>query len=200
MLLEGHSFDTHDTFVYSNNSSNTCEYPSDVGSSSSTRDKNFQNDERPNNCEYNERLDSMFPYSKQCTTGMCDYSNDLIDLEKIKHANLFSDSKLSDINTIYDQAASKLKENLTVHYQSVQEEIMSSLKNLFSVELQRIKTDMIKLNEQVISLRDLALNHEGTIARKEQIICDLNENISKLKAQIEMNSKKEYAKRKVSIV
>uniref|UniRef100_A0A3Q0KM20 Centrosomal protein POC5 n=1 Tax=Schistosoma mansoni TaxID=6183 RepID=A0A3Q0KM20_SCHMA len=197
MLSEGRGSEINDTFSYSNDSSNTNEYHPEFDSSS--RNKTPQNDETQISGESNGRLDSTYLHSKQCTTGICDYSHELIDLDKIKHENLFSNTKLSDINTIYDHAASKLKENLTAHYQSVQEEIMSSVKNLFSAELKRIKTDMIKLHEQVISLRDLARNHEGTIARKEQMICDLTNNINKLKIQMEINLKKENAKRKVSI-
>ncbi|CAH8527393.1 unnamed protein product [Schistosoma mattheei] len=194
MLSEGRSSDINDTFSYSNDSSNTSEYNPEADNSS--RNKDLQNNETQISSESNGRLDSMYLHSKQFMTGICDYSHELIDLDKIKHEKLFSDTKLSDINTIYDHAASKLKENLTVHYQSVQEEIMSSVKSLFSVELKRIKSDMIKLHEQVISLRDLARNHEGTIARKEQIICDLTDNINKLKIQMEINLKKENAKRK----
>ncbi|CAH8552814.1 unnamed protein product [Schistosoma rodhaini] len=194
MLSEGRGSEINDTFSYSNDSSNTNEYHREFDSSS--RNKTPQNDETQISGESNGRLDSTYLHSKQCTTGICDYSHELIDLDKIKHENLFSNTKLSDINIIYDHAASKLKENLTAHYQTVQEEIMSSVKNLFSAELKRIKTDMIKLHEQVISLRDLARNHEGTIARKEQMICDLTNNINKLKIQMEINLKKENTKRK----
>ncbi|VDP46351.1 unnamed protein product [Schistosoma curassoni] len=180
MLSEGRSSDINDTFSYSNDPSNTSEYNPEADNSS--RNKDLHNNEAQISSESNGRLDSIYLHSKQYMTGICDYSHELIDLDKIKHEKLFSDTKLSDINTIYDHAASKLKENLTVHYQSVQEEIMSSVKSLFSVELKR--------------LRDLARNHEGTIARKEQIICDLTDNINKLKIQMEIKLKKENAKRK----
>lgn len=76
----------------------------------------MHNNETQISSESNGRLDSMYLHSKQYMTGICDYSHELIDLDKIKHEKLFSDTKLSDINTIYDHAASKLRENLTVSY------------------------------------------------------------------------------------
>ncbi|KAK4471118.1 hypothetical protein MN116_004634 [Schistosoma mekongi] len=194
MLSEGHNSEVYDNFTYLNESTSTYEFNPDFDSSNTC--KATQNSEIPIDGESSERFNLNYMHSKHYLTGICDYSDDLVNIDKIKHENLFSDVKLCAINKIYDKAASKLKEDLTIHYKSVQEEIMSSVKSLFSVEMQRIKTDMIKLHEQVNSLRDLARNHEGTIARKEQIICNLTDNIKKLKTQMEMNMKEQNAKRK----
>nr|CAX73005.1 hypothetical protein [Schistosoma japonicum] len=194
MLSEGRNSEVYDNFIYPNESTNTYEFNPDFDSSNTCQAS--QNSEIPIDGESSGRFDSNHVHSKHYVAGICNYSDDLINIDKIKHENLFSDVKLCAINTIYDHAATKLKEDLTVHYKSVQEEIMSSVKSLFLVEMQRIKSDMIKLHEQVNSLRDLARNHEGTIARKEQVICNLTDNIKKLKTQMEINLKEQNAKRK----
>nr|CAH8846718.1 unnamed protein product [Trichobilharzia regenti] len=91
---------------------------------------------------------------------------------------------------------SESQRHLQVHYQSVQKEIMSAVKGLFSVEMHRIKTDMIKLHEQVISLRDLARNHERTIAQKDQLISELTDEIKRMKHNMQVSLKEQDAKRK----
>ncbi|CAH8290918.1 unnamed protein product, partial [Heterobilharzia americana] len=62
-----------------------------------------------------------------------------------------------------------------------------------------IRTDMIKLQEQVISLRDLAKNHERTIAQKNKVISDLTDEIKRMKHTMQLNLKVENTKRKVDI-
>ncbi|CAH8290952.1 unnamed protein product [Heterobilharzia americana] len=59
-----------------------------------------------------------------------------------------------------------------------------------------IRTDMIKLQEQVISLRDLAKNHERTIAQKNKVISDLTDEIKRMKHTMQLNLKVENTKRK----
>ncbi|RTG88171.1 uncharacterized protein DC041_0012490 [Schistosoma bovis] len=87
----------------------------------------------------------MYLHSKQYMTGICDYSHELIDLDKIKHEKLFSDTKLSDINTIYDHAASKLRENLTLEAElKISQSELESMKAKQAGEQAALKTALMR--------------------------------------------------------
>ncbi|CAH8547142.1 unnamed protein product [Schistosoma curassoni] len=143
MLSEGRSSDINDTFSYSNDPSNTSEYNPEADNSS--RNKDLHNNEAQISSESNGRLDSIYLHSKQYMTGICDYSHELIDLDKIKHEKLFSDTKLSDINTIYDHAASKLKENLTLEAElKISQSELESMKAKQAGEQAALKTALMR--------------------------------------------------------